>query len=653
MQVPLLSATLQGVGRANPLYGAGSTGTWPQYGSDEGFSFGSPYGPTGPYLLYSYTAPNSIIPAPVVSGGYVAFAAGNKLYELNASTGAAAKNYPVANNNPIAGAPVFYKNSLIYANSTGYVTAISTSNGLARLWSTEYRRTAKLTAPLDVEDGYLVVGTSNATGYGKIYFLDPSNGTVVESDPTSINGNGAVVLWIAHHKGAYYVGVGAGKLFNETLRRQYVNASGYPSNSFASYGNFAVVKQGAAAAMYANTTAYYSKASGLLNLTSVPYYTYAHSSPFTLGVAGYNTTPSIGGNTTYILSNGINFEAFRQTGQRFNVTLPNAQFAYNYSDIALAYGNAYLANGKSLYVFGVGGMLQRNSSLLSALGTLYLNGRGGLADYVLYSTYGFTNIGIFINGSYAPGLHVAKFNGVDSYISVPARPKLSPQALTGGISVCGWYRINGNSIAAYNGLLYKGAEYSVGSGGGRGGFTVFGSSGGTIAATYNVPLTSNVLGKWYSFCFAYNGSSANYYLNGTQYAVTVGANGVAAASSSPLIIGAGSASGYSNVSVANLQLYNSVLPASRVGGIYSSGIFGGPSNSSNLVGWWPLLGDGNDYGGGSLVGFPNNMVYTSASYIPISLTRAVQVGGSALPLQLIGSGGVTGVYNVSVVVWSN
>jgi hypothetical protein len=647
----LLSASLQQLGQMNPIYGAGSGGTWPQYGADSGLSFGGPFGPGGPYLLYSYTAAANIIPAPVASGGYVAFTTSNLLYELNATTGAASKNFPVSDSN-IVGGPLFYRNYLIYANSIGYIKAVSAANG-QQVWNTPIPGNPKLTSPLEFESGYIVFGASTSS-WGQIYFLNPTNGTIAENDLITTGGANGNVVWIAQHKGDFYIGVG--KTFNGIIRQSFVNASISPSNSFASYGNYALLWPSNTVALYSNLAAGYSKGSGILNLSGVPYYQYAQASTFTLPRASFNTTPSIGGNVTYLLSNGVNFDAFRIGGQLFNVTLPKNAVTYGYSDIALAYGNAYVADGNSLYVFGTG-TVQTNSSLLAALGSMYLSGRGSLADYVLYSIYGSGNIGIFINGSYAPALHVAKFNGVDSYISVPARPILSPEAgSVGAIGLCGWYRIN--TLTGYHGLLFKGTqspssgntpEFAVDNATARG-FTVYGASG-SVAASYGITLTSNSVGSWNFFCFSYNSTSASYYLNGTQYtsnnvniAVTPGVG------SGSLVIGAGT-SGYSNVSVTNLQLYNSILLSPKVGAIYYEGPFGEPVNKSGLVGWWPLLGDGNDYSGSSLVGYPSNMMYNSANYISSSLSRSVQVGGSAIPLQLNNNGG-SSLYNVSVVVWS-
>jgi hypothetical protein len=657
----LLSMTVGQLGPASPLYGAGSTATWPQYAGSEGFSSGSTYGPTAPYLLYSYAATSNLIPAVVVSGGYVAFAAGNQIYELNATTGISARNYPVTNPNTIASSPLFYRNYLVYANVTGWVTAISTTNGLAKIWKKSPGYTT-LSSPLELEDGYITIGGSNSVGSGNIYFIDPNNGAVAETDPSTTSGKGANVIWIAHHKGQFYVGA-AGTFNSMTLHQEYVNSTLYPSNGFASYGNFSVTRTANNIAMFGNITSFYNKANGVLNITSIPVYAYSHSTSFTLPVATFNTTPSIGGNLTYLLSNGVNFYAFSQLGQTFNVTLPNPASRYNYSDVALAYGNAYVPNGNTLYVFGPG-IVQSNSSLLATLGSLYLSGRGGLADSVLYSVYGAVNIGVFINGSYAPALHVATFNGVNNYIAIPAKAKLSPQSGTSGaMSLCGWYRIN--KLSQYNGLLFKGTQapssgnvpefsidtpYSATSGVAGRGFTIY-SPSGNIAATYNTPLTSNAVGNWYSFCLSYNSTAAFYYLNGTQYTANVFSANVPGAGTGSLVIGAGTG-GYSNVSVANIQLYNSVITSAKAAGIFNGGVYGGPANTSGLVGWWPLLGDGNDYSGSGLVGYPSNVMFTNANYIPASLRRAVLVGGTGVPLQLTNNG-VAGLYNVSVAIWSS
>jgi hypothetical protein len=166
-----------------------------------------------------------------------------------------------------------------------------------------------------------------------------------------------------------------------------------------------------------------------------------------------------------------------------------------------------------------------------------------------------------------------------------------------------------------------------------------------------------VVGNWYSFCLTYNQTSSAYYLNGTGYSAALTNTLTASSGSGAIVIGAGITGpsgtvGYSNVSVADVQLYSVGLSASRVLGIYRSGMYAAPPNRTGLVGWWPLLGDGNDYSGAGQVGFPSNTAFIASNNLPGSLSGASQVGRYAIPLQLTNNG-VSKIYNVSVVVWTN
>ncbi|MEM3781909.1 MAG: hypothetical protein QXT43_03045, partial [Candidatus Micrarchaeaceae archaeon] len=44
------------------------------------------------------------------------------------------------------------------------------------------------------------------------------------------------------------------------------------------------------------------------------------------------------------------------------------------------------------------------------------------------------------------------------------------------------------------------------------------------------------------------------------------------------------------------------------------GIGGAPINLQNLVGWWPLNGNANDYSGNGNNGVPSNVVFVSNWY---------------------------------------
>jgi len=52
-----------------------------------------------------------------------------------------------------------------------------------------------------------------------------------------------------------------------------------------------------------------------------------------------------------------------------------------------------------------------------------------------------------------------------------------------------------------------------------------------------------------------------------------------------------------NILLANVQIYNTSLSANEIQALYLEGIGGAPIRLQNLVGWWPLNGNANDYSG--------------------------------------------------------
>ena len=63
---------------------------------------------------------------------------------------------------------------------------------------------------------------------------------------------------------------------------------------------------------------------------------------------------------------------------------------------------------------------------------------------------------------------------------------------------------------------------------------------------------------------------------------------------------------YFSGSIANVQIYNTSLSANEVQALYLEGIGGAPIDLQNLVGWWPLNGNANDYSGNGNNGVPTN-----------------------------------------------
>jgi hypothetical protein len=53
----------------------------------------------------------------------------------------------------------------------------------------------------------------------------------------------------------------------------------------------------------------------------------------------------------------------------------------------------------------------------------------------------------------------------------------------------------------------------------------------------------------------------------------------------------------SNIWISNVQIYNTALSSNNMKILYQEGIGGAPFDLQNLIGWWPLNGNVNDYSG--------------------------------------------------------
>ncbi len=113
---------------------------------------------------------------------------------------------------------------------------------------------------------------------------------------------------------------------------------------------------------------------------------------------------------------------------------------------------------------------------------------------------------------------------------------------------------------------------------------------------------------WSNFMLTYNGYSAVLYQN-TNTVMTV-SNSMQINSFSSLFIGTGD-SGTFKGSMANFQFYNTSLSGPEVNALYDEGIGGAPIRLQNLVGWWPLNGNANDYSGNNNNGVPSGVTYTN------------------------------------------
>ena len=119
------------------------------------------------------------------------------------------------------------------------------------------------------------------------------------------------------------------------------------------------------------------------------------------------------------------------------------------------------------------------------------------------------------------------------------------------------------------------------------------------------------LNKWEMVTGEYDPVSgiANVYLNGTLFASKNVGKSLTAGQLLPLYLGSNSVSGgvssAFNGLMSDVQLYNQSLSQNQIISLYSEGIGGSPIIGNNLIAWYPLNGNANDYSGNGSKGSTN------------------------------------------------
>ncbi len=207
----------------------------------------------------------------------------------------------------------------------------------------------------------------------------------------------------------------------------------------------------------------------------------------------------------------------------------------------------------------------------------------------------YTANGISLNGTCSSGelpQFVANFTG-STDVAVPDSPALDP---TNAISVSLWVKTQ--NVTQLAGMLEKrnsGAfdGYAMLIWGVSPFFEL--SSMGFDVSGY--PMSA---GQWYNLIGAWNESTgiATYYMDGSLVNTVSGKSSPDAASNSLLYIGSRQQGTSAFVGeMADVQVYNTSLTPHDAAVIYGRGLGGAPVDLQNLVGWWPLNGNANDYSG--------------------------------------------------------
>ena len=131
--------------------------------------------------------------------------------------------------------------------------------------------------------------------------------------------------------------------------------------------------------------------------------------------------------------------------------------------------------------------------------------------------------------------------------------------------------------------------------------------------------------RWSFVALTINGLGEGFYLNNQYSFNSVASNPLPSGYTNYLGIGTfnyglngGDGSTFNGL-ISNIQIYNASLDQNSITALYQEGIGGAPIDLQNLVGWWPLNGNANDYSGNGNNGVPTNVVYTSSwisSYNP-------------------------------------
>ncbi len=222
--------------------------------------------------------------------------------------------------------------------------------------------------------------------------------------------------------------------------------------------------------------------------------------------------------------------------------------------------------------------------------------------------------------------YVPVFSTPNSYISIQNTPAMSNPSV---FTVTFWTYID----AQQNSGGYGARIFNSGEGGASDGYEIYTGSGSlgssaSISAALGFSSGSEAwwdgsvsTGAWQFIALTFNSTSGNsilYFSNSGSLSTGVmtftPGKTLGSWSSVECIGGYQCSAGGDdfNGMIANVQFYNASLSANDVTALYQEGIGGHPIDTQNLVGWWPLNGNANDYSGNNNDGTATSVAYTGS-----------------------------------------
>ncbi len=141
-------------------------------------------------------------------------------------------------------------------------------------------------------------------------------------------------------------------------------------------------------------------------------------------------------------------------------------------------------------------------------------------------------------------------------------------------------------------------------------YVTFYWSGGS-STTYNSGLTVTP-DEWNFISVTYNEVDINSWVDGNAGTTTAATSALNSNPTSNTLIGGLSSSDYWDGDISNVQLYNASLSTAEMTALYKEGIGGSPILLQNLVAWWPLNGNADDYSGNNNNGATSGVTFTSS-----------------------------------------
>jgi hypothetical protein len=216
--------------------------------------------------------------------------------------------------------------------------------------------------------------------------------------------------------------------------------------------------------------------------------------------------------------------------------------------------------------------------------------------------------------------YVAQFGGgSNGIITVPDNSGLQ---LTSAGTISAWINVAQLSHGVYPAIINKGDyytsfdDYSLPLGQSN---YLYGYVGGPNAYSHvQIVALGSLLNNWQMVTLTWNGANLYLYQDGELIGTTTMSQNPDTAGF-PLQIGNADNTATAGIlnsqfvgSIANVQIYNATLDAKSVFHLYHEGIGGEPVLLQNLVGWWPLNGNANDYSGNGNEGLATGVIYTAS-----------------------------------------